>query len=103
MVWPKPKDKSRLQPEPPSLLPSREVQEKLGGQRHAEEAFGSRPGRAFLWELGLKERTLNKAKTKVVWLRKAQHNPFSRSGQDRPRMGYPRRGEGQAKPAWLGE
>lgn len=55
VVWPEPRDKSRLQSEFPSLPLSRQVQEELGGERHAEEAFGCWPGRSPSLDRGLKQ------------------------------------------------
>lgn len=54
VVWPEPKDKCCLQPEPPSLLLSKQVQEELGGQHYEEEAFGSWLSRNPSLQQGLK-------------------------------------------------
>lgn len=56
VVWPEPKDKCCLQPEPPLLLLSKQVQEEQGVQHYEEEAFGSWPGGNPPLEQGLKGR-----------------------------------------------
>lgn len=55
-AWPKPRNRSRLQPESLSLPLSRQVQQALGGQHHTEEASGTRPGGSPSLDQGLKER-----------------------------------------------
>lgn len=93
VVWPAPKDKSRLQPS----LPPRAEQAGAGG---TGRPASSRRG---LWQLARWEtfsragaegetRTLNKAEPKVVRPKEAERNPFSCSGQNRPRMDASRTG-----------